>query len=473
MDLGDAGARDALNEKLGRALFEGRRVVHGPRVLAGAVRGLELTQAYGAHGSLVVATVRGAGPVPPDDAADVVWMPASTFGSITEELRAENARIRDLPAEVRAVIDAFDPDGEALWWSSPFITNDTPVLGRPVVGGWAAAWLALEDKIAAEDVWHAAGVDHVVSRVVPVDPAALAAACDDLDRGDGVVWAGDNRDGFNGGGNFVRWVTDEDERAAAYAFFAVRCDRVRVQPFLEGVPCSIHGFVLPDGTAAFRPVEIAMLRRDPHTFVYGGLSSYWDPPEADRVHMRAIAARTGEHLRERVGYRGFFGIDGVLTSDGFLPTELNTRMSAGMTTLADGLGTSGFTLAQLLQLHASTGRNLDLAVADLETLVPAMDDSRGGKVTAVWQGTYDESTLPDGSDSFPVAYADGRFSPAEAGDPFDLGATASGLFGRLRQCLSLRPGDRMAPLNAALMGFLDERYGTAFGAVTPAPDVRG
>ena len=31
-------------------------------------------------------------------------------------------------------------------------------------------------------------------------------------------------------------------------------------PFLDGVPCSIHGLVLPDGTAAFRPVEISILR---------------------------------------------------------------------------------------------------------------------------------------------------------------------------------------------------------------------
>ena len=70
------------------------------------------------------------------------------------------------------------------------------------------------------------------------------------------MWSGDARDGFNGGGNFVRWVRDDRDRAAATAFFRPRCDRVRVMPFLEGVPCSIHGFVLPDGTAALRPVEI-------------------------------------------------------------------------------------------------------------------------------------------------------------------------------------------------------------------------
>ena len=39
-----------------------------------------------------------------------------------------------------------------------------------------------------------------------------------------------------------------EERADALDFFKSRCDRVRVMPFLEGVPCSIHGIVLPEGT---------------------------------------------------------------------------------------------------------------------------------------------------------------------------------------------------------------------------------
>ena len=113
------------------------------------------------------------------------------------------------------------------------------------------------------------------------------------------------------------------------AFFAAHCDRVRVLPFLDGVPCSIHGFVLPDGTAVFRPVEIAILRGRDRTFTYGGLSTFWDPPSADRDEMRAVARRVGAHLRATQGYLGAFGIDGVLTVDGFRPTELNSRMSAG------------------------------------------------------------------------------------------------------------------------------------------------
>ena len=90
--------------------------------------------------------------------------------------------------------------------------------------------------------------------------------------------------------------------------------------------------MLPDGTAAFRPVEISILRDEAaRTFTYGGLSTFWDPPAADREAMRDAARRVGEHLRAAYGYRGAFGIDGVLTADGFRPTELNSRGSAGFT----------------------------------------------------------------------------------------------------------------------------------------------
>ncbi len=207
MDLSDADGRTRCAERLG-ALYRGRRVVHGPRVLAAVVNEIGMVATHGAVSSLVLATVRGAGEIPPEDAAHVVWLPHRVFESVTEELRQEDARVRRLPDDVAAEVEAFDPDREALWMGTPFVTSDEPILGRRVLGGRPIAWLSLEDKIAAEDVWVRAGVVHAPSEIVPVDAAALAAASQRLDRGEGTVWAGDNRDGFNGGGNFVRWVTD-------------------------------------------------------------------------------------------------------------------------------------------------------------------------------------------------------------------------------------------------------------------------
>ena len=227
-------------------------------------------------------TTRGAGEVPGDDEAAWVEVPAPATRSATEELRTHDRLYRTLPPAAVEAVEAFDPEREGVWIVSPFVTTDEPILGRPVTAGRPAAFLALEDKLLAEEIWRAAGVEAAPHRIVPVDRAALAAASAEVASPLGAVWSGDNLHGFNGGGNFVRWVVDDpghESQAAAFGFFAPRCDLVRVMPFLEGVPCSIHGMVLPDGTAAFRPVEIAMVR-DPvrRRLLLSGLATTWDPP---------------------------------------------------------------------------------------------------------------------------------------------------------------------------------------------------
>ena len=144
-------------------------------------------------------------------------------------------------------------------------------------------------------------------------------------------------------------------------------------PFLDGVPCSIHGMVLPDGTAVFRPVEIAILRdvARPPVRVRRTVDAL-GPAPADREAMRDAARRVGEHLRSAYGYRGAFGIDGVMTADGFRPTELNTRVSAGLTTAAAVARTCSAWCRPTCLLGLDTG----LTVADLESLVPLMDAER-------------------------------------------------------------------------------------------------
>ena len=41
-------------------------------------------------------------------------------------------------------------------------------------------------------------------------------------------------------------------------------------------------------------------------------------------------------LRDRIGYRGALGVDGVMTADGFRPTELNPRCSVGLSIQGQG-----------------------------------------------------------------------------------------------------------------------------------------
>ena len=279
------------------------------------------------------------------------------------------------------------------------------------------------------------------------------------------MWSGDARDGFNGGGDFVRWLRDDRDRAAAAAFFRPRCDRVRVLPFLEGVPCSIHGFVLPDGTAVLRPVEIVTLR-DPaaRTMTYAGLGSTWDPPAADREAMRGAARRVGAHLQREHGYRGAFGVDGVLTADGFRPTELNTRMSAGATALSE-VDRRFFTFLQAA-LVAGDGPG-----------------AHRGATSRRWCRRW---TPPASARSVAFAEARRRTCPGELpghlGRPVvrraprrrpatcsQVGSTPSGLFAKVEPCAAVVPGRRLAPVNAALCGSSTRRTAPRSGRWSPRP----
>jgi hypothetical protein len=164
---------------------------------------------------------------------------------------------------------------------------------------------------------------------VPVGQAEAAAVA--LDRGQGTVWAGDAREGFNGGATYTRWIRSREDAEDATAWFGEHCDLVRVMPFLDGLPCSIHGLVAPgdDHLVAIRPMEMMVLR-GPQGFVYGGAGHVWEPAPAIRDAMRETARKAAAELRDRYDYRGAFTLDGVLTREGFLPTELNPRMGAAL-----------------------------------------------------------------------------------------------------------------------------------------------
>ena len=296
--------------------------------------------------------------------------------SLTEELRTHDRMAHRLPDDVRAAIDAFDPERRGRLVRHAVrhhrradrrpAGHRRPARGVPRPRGQDArrrrsgtppgssgrrtASSTLDDDAALDAATARAGRASS-ARCGPATPATASTAAATSCAGCATPPTGPRR----------------------AAFFRPRCDRVRVMPFLEGVPCSIHGFVLPDGTAALRPVEIVMLR-DPaaRTFAYSGLGTTWDPPAADREAMRDAARRVGAHLQREHGYRGAFGIDGVLTADGFRPTELNTRMSAGATTVARG----GPAVLHVPAGRAGRRRRHRATAADVEALVPAMDAHR-------------------------------------------------------------------------------------------------
>ncbi len=318
-------------------------------------------------------------------------------------------------------------------------------------------WLALEDKVVVDAFWDRAGVDREPSRVARLDEATHVAS--ELDRGDGTVWAADARDGFNGGATQTYWVTDDSSRHRALEGLQPVCDSVRVMPFLEGIPCSVHGIVLPDGVAVLRPVEMVTLRSG-NKFVYAGCATYWDPEPAVREQMRAVAHHAGEQLRHEVDFRGTFTVDGVVTSDGFRPTELNPRFGAGIMTIARGAGIPMVLVNDLIV----GGHDIGRTAVELEADVVAQGDARRGGGT--WRGGFDVDVQLDAE---PLQYRDGTWSWTEPGGTIDGRITAGAAWVRCLYDQASTPiGPSTGQRAAAFWEFAAAEFGTDTAGLSPA-----
>lgn len=448
-----------------RELLAGRRVVLAHMPVAGARSLVGQLCELGAERCFVVAPFVGTGDMP--DPAVTEWYSLDLRGDDAIDLFRQFERaMADPPVELVTALDAYDPAGDALVLVMPFDAT-TSVVGRPAFGARRPEWVALEDKTTNDALFERAGVRCAPSEVVPADDrAALDAAAARLDGGAGTVWSGDAREGFNGGGVLVRWVTDPDGAARAHELMARRCDTVRIAPFLDGVPCSIHGIVTTDGVAVFRPMEMVTLREaDPPGFRYAGVSSFWDPPDADRVVMRDAARRVGGLLRDEVGFAGSFGIDGVLTADGFRPTELNPRMGGGLSVVARAVPD-----VPLFPLHWITAADLPLPVSAVEleeTLTAAADATRGGGAWTFVSTEIEETMycrlVVDGDTCRPVANDD----PADV--DVTIGPGGEGGFVRCLADPDRTPvGPSIAPRMATVLNWLDTRHDLGLGPLTPA-----
>jgi hypothetical protein len=452
---------------LTRYQYEGRNVILAGFPLAAFSSSLGFFEEQGVDGLFLVATGVGTGELPPDHVPRYVF--EHTAESIMDEFRETEKFLRNPPNDLLVRLDEWDPDRRAVLLPTPFYIAST-FAGRAVYGWRRLEWYALEDKVVIDEVWDAAGVRRVPSRVVPAAAADLAEAWRELDAGLGVAIAGDALEGFNGGAEYVRWVRDKAGLEEAASFFSRHCRVARVMPFLDGIPCSIHGMVFPDRTVAFRPCELMNLRRPGRTQLhYAGAATFWDPPDRDREEMRAAAVLTGEHLRRRVDYRGGLTVDGVLTEDGFLPTELNTRLGAAFGRITQAV--EGFP-AMAIQRALIEREDLDYRPDDLERLlVDAADARRSGGGWSPSKRRADETVDVD------LARAEsGRFQRAEEGDvsvgTLSFGPGAQGSFVRFTANPDHTPvGYLLAERVVEAFGLADRLWDTGFGELEAAMSV--
>ena len=437
----------------------------------------------GADKILCVASSEGAGVMPdPTLAPDPIILDVQG-GSLMTSLRMGMDAVANLSKEHRNRIDAFDPEHRARSIGAIF-DDGRPVAGRTKFGGRPPEWLALEDKMVVDAIWDACSITRAPSKIVDADRASLLAAASELDQGLGTIWVGDNREGHHGGGEYLRWVRRDEDRPEALEFFAEHCDRVRVMPFLEGIPCSVHGFVFPDTTITLRPCEMLVMRRpDSNRLHYSSTSTFWDPSPEDREQMREVAHKVGEYMREAVDYRGTYTVDGIMTRDGFRPTEINPRFGAALNTIARSIPDLPLILLNMaiieefeerdwraeafgqMLLEAADGHRAASAMAITETPIASSREIR-----LVWDdGAYhiDPTPVPeqqDGEDPIELPTADVTVVMG----PNPVG----GYVGLRLDPEHLPEGASIAPRVTEILAMLDREYALGIGPLEPAKDVR-
>ncbi|WP_145786573.1 hypothetical protein [Kitasatospora atroaurantiaca] len=232
----------------------------------------------------------------------------------------------DAPGWLTSQADAFDPD-RTSWLVVPDPLDPARAGTRRRLGRRQPAFRFLENKTVVDTLWDTLGVPRARSFIsdLPHDVSVLGEW---VDCGGGVVCSLQPVDGDPVTGGDGMWWWRPGEPPSVPRSLTGR-HHVRLMPLLEGLPARLHGLVLPHGVVTFPPMEIVTLPRlDRGAFLCAGTV-----PNAaliDQVGLRESAARIGSALQERMGYRGGFSVDGIVTRDGFVPTDFNARLTSAM-----------------------------------------------------------------------------------------------------------------------------------------------
>lgn len=279
-----------------------------------------------------------------------------------DEIRSSESVLNHLDSESLSLIDAFDPQHEALVMRTIF-SEGKPIAGRSVFGARPQSWQALEDKIIIDEFWDLAGVKRAPSQNIKLNLAKLQHAFHNMNHGQGVVISGDAKSGFHGGASRTRWAKTEQQLELILNELLLECEEARVMPLLEGVSCSMHGWVFPNGEyISLHPCEMLVSYSEQETkFEYHGASSYWRPSPTLEQEMREAVEKSAELLSKKYNYRGVFTVDGIATDKGFFPSELNPRFGGALSRLGSALPE-----LPLLSMHYASIEGYDLGISPRE-----------------------------------------------------------------------------------------------------------
>ncbi|MFI6758840.1 hypothetical protein ACIBF5_06800 [Micromonospora sp. NPDC050417] len=356
--------------------------------------------------------------------------------------------------------DAFDPDNSAtLVLPDPL---DPPHAGsRRRIGVRQPAWRLFEDKTVVDALWDAASVPRAQS-IVSDGTADLAMLGAIVDQGTGVVCSCQPLGaGPSAGGDGIWWwrnglppTTIPTAEPGTW--------RVRLMPLLEGVPVRLHGLALTRGVIPFPPMELVTLpRTEQGTFLCAGAV----PTLGHAANLVTQTERLGSCLRERLGYRGGFSVDGILTARGFLPTDFNARLTSAMEAAPPDLRV----LLHTVNLLVRNGIEPDTSAVEQlaeETF------TAGATCTIFGAATHADEKAPREAS---VHWDGDRLVLDPRGSDGGLVVTPSPRGWLLTATLAtdrLPSGGRVGPVAPEVFRFSDEVLGTNFGNLAPPFDTR-
>lgn len=237
---------------------------------------------------------------------------------------------------LRAEVSRIDPKRQAVVYAGSCVTAEA-LDGRPVLGRRRPEWRESERKKYQSD-WTRGQEDYTPQYIDffrGPNPDDLLQYC--MEHLPCVV-SGDAKDCIAMGADYV-YVLEKNTPFSTVADISRllhgQCEGVRVAPLSEGMPATYYGVVSDDRHVLYGPVEALVgfhaIRRKvvaPGILIPVSVS--------DRVRRRAVAyiARLVKTLVTATGYRGAFGIDGCLNSNGLIVHEINTRLCAGFSLLS-------------------------------------------------------------------------------------------------------------------------------------------
>jgi hypothetical protein len=295
-------------------------------------------------------------------------------GNMMDGIRGSESALNQLNDETLAIINRFDPLQQARVMRAIF-SDHNELANRAVFGAREGRWKALEDKTIIDTFWDQAGVQRVKSVIIDLNLKALLAAFNQMNQGVGIVVAGDNRSGSHGGATHTRWARTHAQLKLIVEDLSQSCDCARVMPYLEGVSCSMHGWVFPSGEyISLKPCEMLVAESERETiFDYHGAATNWQPNLEIHEQMTQAVHLAATYLATHYQYLGVFTIDGIATAEGFFPTELNPRFGGAIGRMSAALPD-----LPLLTMHYATieGHELGISPSDLRELVISAADAK-------------------------------------------------------------------------------------------------